>query len=126
MRRFVNIALLTTIIFTFFIMIYAGDSYFSFDWWKDMLAFFALSLLPFSILFFFNLMKEDFYKKDIAIFVSTIIVCGFGIVLLIDAFFIHIDAQSGLIFLFLPIIQSIVAIIGGMVGLVLYVRGHRE
>jgi hypothetical protein len=105
-------------------MIYAGDSYFSIDWWTDMLTVFSLNLLPFGILLFFNLIKEDCHKKDIAILVSTIIVCGFGIVILIDAFFIHIDAQSGLIFLFLPIIQSIVAIIGGMVGIALYVSWY--
>ena len=102
-------------------MLYAGDPTSS-DWWSGMIGFFGRACLPYGILLVFNTIKGGEIKKDIALLITTIIVSGFAIFMLVDAFFIHIDAQSGLIFLFLPMYQSIASIIGGLIGLILYVR----
>jgi len=92
------------------------------DWWSGIFGFLAWACLPYGILLFLNIIQPGKIRKDIALLVTTAIVSGFGIILIIDAFFIHIDAQGGLVFLFIPMYQSIAAIAGGLIGLVFYVR----
>jgi hypothetical protein len=102
-------------------MLYAGNPS-SADWWSGIFGFFGWACLPYGILLFLNIIKAGKLKKDIVLLLTTAIVSGFGIILIIDAFFIHIDAQGGLVFLFIPIYQSIAAIAGGLIGLVFYVK----
>ena len=121
MRKFTNIILVFSILFTFLIMLYAGNPS-SADWWSGIFGFLGWACLPYGILLFLNIIKPGKLKKDIVLLVTTAIVSGFGIIMIIDAFFIDIDAQGGLVFLFIPIYQSIAAIAGGLIGLVFYVR----
>lgn len=104
-------------------MLYTGKPYSS-DWWRGVIGYFGWAFLPYVILLIFNFIKNGNLKKDIAIFVTSIIVSGSAMFFLIDGFFIHIDAQNALLFVFLPGYQSIVSVAGGLIGLVLYVRSE--
>jgi hypothetical protein len=68
------------------------------------------------------MLKSGVPKKDINLFVTSIIVCGSGLLILVDAFFIHLDAQNALLFIFLPAYQSVASVAGGLIGMILYVR----
>lgn len=48
----------------------------------------------------------------LALLATTIAVAGFAAVVYVDAFFIHLDAQGGLVFLFVPIVQWLGAAVG--------------
>ena len=102
-------------------MLYAGDPA-SLDWWNDMPRLFGWACLPYGILLFFNNIWNGVSKKDLSLLITTSIVSSFAVIMLVDAFFIHPDAQSGLIFLFMPAYQSIAAILGGLIGLGLHQR----
>jgi len=121
MIKYTNLVLVLSVLFTVLIILYAGDPS-SADWWRDWTRFFGWACLPYGILLFFNNIYRGIYKKDLTLLITTIIVSGFGAFMLIDAFFIHIDAQGGLIFLFLPVYQAIAAIFGGLIGLGLHQR----
>ena len=53
-------------------------------------------------------------------FVSSVLICAGGALLLIDAAFVNIDAQGGLVILFLPIYQwllvGVIRVITGLWG----------
>lgn len=68
------------------------------------------------------MIKRGNPKKNITVFITAIIVSCSAVFILIDAFFIHLDAQNALIFLFLSGYKSIVSVVGGLIGLILYVR----
>lgn len=123
MRKTTNIILAFSVLFTFSIMIYTGKSY-SFKSWIGDIGYFGWACLPYVIILIFNMIKRGNPRKDTAIVVTSIIVSGSAALILIDAFFIHLDAQNALIFLSLPGYQSIFSIAGGLIGLILYVRSE--
>ena len=51
-------------------------------------------------------------SSAIALLATALVVAGFAAVVYVDAFFIHLDAQGGLVFLFVPIVQWMGAAIG--------------
>ena len=114
MRKVTDIALVFAILFTFTVRICAGA-----DWWEGIIGSLSWSCLPYGILLFFNRIESGNSKKDIALLITTIMVSGFGMFILTDALLIHIDAQGGLIFLFLPFYQVIASILGGLIGIAL-------
>jgi len=89
-----------------------------------MIRFFGWACLPYGILLFFNNIYRGVFKKDLVLLITTIVVTIFAVLILIDSFFIHIDAQSGLVFLFLPVYQAVAACIGGLIGLGLHQRSE--
>ena len=121
MRKATNTILIVTAIFTCLIMLYGGEPS-SIDWWRGIAGHFGWACLPYGILLFFNMIKRGVFKKDFVLLVTTIIVSGFALFIYVDTFFIHLDAQGGLIFLFLPMYQIIASIFGGLTGLGFYVR----
>lgn len=53
--------------------------------------------------------------------ITTIIICTFGIIAITDAIFIHVDpGQSSFIFIFVPIGQIVVSLLGIGVATILY------
>jgi len=123
MIKYTNIILIFSVLFTALIMLHAGDPS-SADWWKGMIRFFGWACLPYGILLFFNNIYRGVFKKDLILLITTIVVTIFAVLILIDSFFIHIDAQSGLVFLFLPVYQAVAACIGGLIGLGLHQRSE--
>lgn len=115
MRRYTNLILILAVLFTLIILLYAGDPS-SLDGWNGMPRFFGWACLPYGILLFFNNIWSGVFKKDLSLLITTSVVSSFAVLMVVDAFFIHPDAQSGLIFLFLPGYQAIAAILGGLIG----------
>jgi hypothetical protein len=68
------------------------------------LGFIAWSLAPYLYLMGLNKLVSA-KAAIIATFVATLLISVFGLALLIDAMFIHPDAQSGLVFIFAPLWQ---------------------
>jgi len=121
MIKCTNIILVFSVLFTVLIMLHAGDPS-SADWWKGIPGFFGWACLPYGILLFFNNIYRGVFKKDLVLLITTAVVTGFAVLILIDSLFIHIDAQSGMIFLFLPVYQVLAAFVGGLIGLGLHQR----
>ena len=117
MRKITNIILLLFILITFFLLLFAGDS-FTVDWWKLL----GCSCLPYIIVLFFNLIKKGQVVKDRIIFVTAFIVSVPGMFILIGSLFLSSDAQSPLVLLFLPGYQTTVSLFGGLIGLGLHQR----
>jgi uncharacterized membrane protein YczE len=73
------------------------------------LGFAAWAVLPMAVLWFANYHPTRL-SLALVILVVSLCVVGFGVVAYINAFFIHPDAQSGLVIMFAPLYQLTAAI----------------
>ena len=115
--KFNWIFLISICLFTLVMGIYAaqpwGDNY-AYSKFSDYLQLFGMMLWAVSPYLAMFIVLRVITKKEILI--KTFSVCTFAISLfaafiLFDTMFIHIDAQGGLIFLFLPIYQWLAFIV---------------
>ena len=97
--------------FTICMMIYAaqpwGDNY-AYKNFSDYLTLFGYALWAISPYLILTIIFQSFHKNQYSInvaFFGALIIVLTSCALLIDAFFVHIDAQNALVFLFLPICQ---------------------
>ncbi len=72
------------------------------------LVFAAWAMIPYVVLFHSSRLQTSF-KVSWFILLSALGIVGLGVYIYIDAFFIHIDPQSGLVFIFVPLYQLILA-----------------
>ncbi len=121
MIKYTNFILVFSVLFTALIMLLAGNPS-SAGWWKGMPSFFGWACLPYGMLLFLNNIYRGVFRKDLALLITTTVVTGFAVLMLLNVFFIHIDIQGGLVFLFLPAYQAVIAVIGGLIGLALHQR----
>lgn len=63
-------------------------------------------------------------RSAIALLVTVVLVAAFAAIVYVDAFFIHLDAQGALVFLFVPVVQWVGALFGIVVAARLEPRGH--
>ena len=95
-------------------------------WWPLALGFFAWSAVPFVAVAVMNrFIAKDVMSKIALLVTAFVITCG-GVYILIEAFIMHLDAQSGIIFIFLPVYQGVAVAIGLVVVLVMRRLGNRE
>lgn len=85
--------------------------------------FLAWAASPYVILWLLSNKAVDDRVSVLTILGGTVLICGLTLALLIDTVFIHIDAQGGLVFLFLPIYQWIAV---GILGLLYHVVGRAQ
>ena len=78
-------------------------------WWLGTLIFYGWAALPFIGMYFGNKFFYQTVGSKISNLIACLIITGGGVFILIDAFIIHLDAQSGIIFVFLPFYQCVVA-----------------
>ncbi len=116
--------------FTICMMIYAaqpwGDNY-AYKTFSDYLTLVGFALWAISPYLILTIILQGFrknkYSTNTAI-IGALIIAITSCALLIDAFFIHIDAQNALVFIFLPIYQwvafLVLALICFAVGRFLY------
>jgi hypothetical protein len=97
-------SLLSGIAATIWFMFQNGDPD-SFTWYLIAIPFLIWTLLPFTAVFLMMKKASDAFHTRLTIFIVSAIISFGGIWILYDAFVIHLDPQSGLIFLFLPILQ---------------------
>ena len=74
---------------------------------KTLIIFGIWAIFPYVILLFLIYKSDKYPKASGVAFAGTLILVLFGVSTLIDGFFIHLDAQSGLLFLFIPFWQLI-------------------
>lgn len=105
-RNLTFAVLLLGVVITLSIMAYAaqGDSLFS----PVMLGFAAWAMAPYLLLFYSTRFLTS-ARVSWVIFVSILAIVCLGVFIYIDAFFIHLDPQSGLVFIFIPIYQLILS-----------------
>ena len=108
---------LSATLFTIAMMIYAGHGWEKgINWWAITCLFGAWAISPYiGIVGFSRTWSED-HKERITRLLGFILVIAFGIIVLIDGFFIHSDAQNALLFVFLPIYQWIGIVIVLAIG----------
>lgn len=74
-------------------------------WWMTVWA-----LLPYIIIFCGRRMANGLHAKRVVFWISLLVVM-LGLYSYYQAFFMHLDAQSALVFLFTPLLQSLVCAI---------------
>jgi hypothetical protein len=86
----------------------------------------AWALLPMAILWFANYHTTRL-SLALTVLVGSLFVVGLGAAFYIDAFFIHPDAQSGLVILFAPIYQLAAATpLALLCGIVWLIHKHAQ
>lgn len=92
-------------------MLYAGRPWkegFSINWLVGFIVFGIWAISPYCYLFFKNMPKKDYSSHIIIDLIGTIAITLFGLFVYYTGFFgPYIDAQSGLLFLFVPFYQWI-------------------
>lgn len=79
------------------------------EWWAIALIFYVWAAIPFIGMCFGNNFYCHAIGSKICNLIACLIITGGGTLILIDVFVINIDAQSGIIFAFLPFYQCVVA-----------------
>jgi len=80
----------------------------SFTWYLIAIPFLIWTTFPFAALFLMMKKSKDVLHTHISTFITSAIISFGGIWILYDAFTVNLDPQSGLIFLFLPVLQLII------------------
>ena len=108
--------------FTICMMIYAaqpwGDNY-AYKNFSDYLTLFGYTLWAISPYLILAIILQSFRKNPYSLnvaFYGALLILLSSFALLIDAFFIHIDAQNALLFLFLPICQWLAILILALIS----------
>ena len=93
-------------------------------WWLLGIVFFAWEAVPFVGLALINcFLCTDIVTKIVLLIAALLITCG-GSFILYDAFVTHLDAQSGIVCLFMPFFQCVVVVIA--LSLVLLIKAIRQ
>jgi hypothetical protein len=101
---YVIAALILASLYTLGLMIYAWHGG-SFNVVK-LLGLGAWSISPYLLLIAYILKMRFILKRSAIVMLGSFIVMFFGLAILTDGFFIHQDALSGLLFVFMPPFQS--------------------
>ncbi|MEE9523684.1 MAG: hypothetical protein V3V59_02920 [Thermodesulfovibrionales bacterium] len=95
-------------VITLSLMVYAGQGWEQgIVWWLGFLAFGIWAISPYCFMTISHYLLINNNKQSIVFLVSSILIILFGMFIYYDGFFIHIDAQSALLFIFIPLYQWI-------------------
>jgi len=103
-------------------MLYAGQPEHP-GWWLGVLPFVLWSLIPYALLAWTAARVRDSRRSLWVLLVASVLLTGGSGVLLYQAFVARPDAQSGLVFLFLPVWQVVVLAVPVVVAHALGRRG---
>jgi hypothetical protein len=105
-------------LFTLGMMVYAGSGWRQgAEWWLSFMVFGLWSLVPYAGLVACGLLANRTKGQALTALIGSALVVCLGVLLLVDGFFIHPDAQSALVFIVLPFYQ-----LAGVVVLILIIR----
>ena len=112
------VALVATIVLGIYMARPWGDNYAyeNLTGYLGLFAFLAWACGPYIYLIWISRTRSSMRASAISRLAVALLVCVGGIVILIDTAFIHIDAQGGLIFIFLPIYQWLLIVVFEVVG----------
>lgn len=74
-------------------------------WWPLAIGFLIWTLLPYAVFAYLAWRFRARFAPSLTLFVGTLVVSGLSIFSLYDAFVAHLDPQSGLVLLVLPLLQ---------------------
>jgi hypothetical protein len=95
-------------VITLGLMIYAGQGLkHGIAWWLGFLAFAGWTISPYGFLIISSYLLVNNTKQSVVLLICSILIILFGMVIYYDGFFIHIDAQNALLFIFIPLYQWI-------------------
>ena len=89
-----------------------------------MLSLMAWCVSPYVPLGFASRKPRASRRSAVALLVTVVAVAAFAAMVYVDAFFIHLDAQGALVFLFVPVVQWVGALAGILLAARLEPRGH--
>jgi hypothetical protein len=101
------IVLLLGALSTLLIYIYAGSNPRSLGMWAFSILFGAYVISPYIALTSFNNKIKDSLVKAILCLITSFFIVMFGALIYYYGFFIELDAQSGILFLFVPAFQFV-------------------
>lgn len=105
-------------LFTLGMMVYAGQGWRQgAGWWMNFIGFGLWNLIPYAGLAVCGLLANRTKRQGLTAFIGSMLVVLLGVLLLVDGFFVHPDAQSGLVFIVLPFCQ-----LAGIAVLILITR----
>ncbi len=76
-----------------------------------LLGFWAWAIIPYLILIFANKYFTKMKMAKILVSSAVVITVAGRLLIYYDAFYVHLDAQNGLLFIFLPVYQNMLAIV---------------
>ncbi len=95
-------------VITLGLMIYAGHGWKQgAGWWLSFLAFGAWAVAPYAALSWLSFRMRKTIGQTVVFLVAVLVIMSFGMVILYDGFFVHIDAQNALLFVVVPFYQWI-------------------
>lgn len=110
-------------LFTLGMMVYAGRGWRQgAEWWMSFIGFGLWSLIPYAGLATCGLLANRTKGQALTAFTGSVLVVFLGVLLLVDGFFVHPDAQNALAFVVLPFYQ----LVGVAVLILLIWRGVRR
>lgn len=86
------------------------------SWWPIALAFMGWTIAPYAALSAMAAAVHQKVAPSCIILFTTIVAIASAAVGYVDAFFIHIDPQSALVVLPLPLLQWVAIVVGGIVA----------
>jgi len=114
--RAVDVALSSGALATLGFMLYAGEPAEP-VWWLSAIVFGAWALAPYLFVAWETRRQPPVMGSRVLLALAAVVMTAFGVAVLVSAFVLHPDPQSGLVILFVPIWQSL--------GLVPFVLGSR-
>ncbi len=99
-----------------YLMVYRGNPD-TLGWYPMALAFLAWSAIPFITLAGAAWLSSWELPGAVTLFITTAVITFGGIQILVDALLVNVNPQSGIVFVVLPVYQSVVAVLG--IGLAL-------
>ncbi len=114
-RAYITVIAASAAFFTFLMLIYAGRGWEQgIGWWGGTCLFGAWAISPYLGIVGFSRTSDENKKQRITRLVGLTLIVAFGVLIIIDGFFIHSDAQNALLFVFVPIYQwvGIVIVMG--------------
>jgi len=96
------------------------------EWWPLALGFFAWTAAPFVTVAVMNVFLAGTPTGRIALLLTALAIMAGGLYALVQAFIIHLDAQSGIVLIFLPIYQWVVVVVGSVTAIVAWALARRR
>jgi len=95
-------------------------------WWRSALGFFAWAAAPFVAVAVMNVFLAGTLTGRVTLLLTALAIAVGGLCVLVQAFVIHPDAQSGIVLIFLPLCQWIVVGIGAVMSIAARARARRK
>ena len=102
----------------------AGSEALSISWWVAVSPWIAWIVSPYLPLVLLGRRHVNL-ARSATLYILTVLVAGFASQVYFDGFYTHLDAQSALLFIFVPLYQWLAILAGGIIYLVVALIRNR-